>query len=525
MRMLQRLLLVLLAAVATLLLMEGALSLFTGRSIKPRPFLDLAAELERNLAGRRGLLNETSYWSPHKDPRVGHILRPDHDHEIAGVRVRSDSLGLRARSGPVPPKDAFRIAILGDSVAFGHGLNEQETLASELEAVLNASRQPGAPPVVCFTVALPGWNHRNAVHFLLDHFGNFDPEIVIYMPIANDLADSFVVDDYGRRKLGFDSVSSEPLLLVSPESLAAYAYLFARRLRAGEVLNQPSLEEIGIDALNSSLTLESRRRYRECAESIHFLHRCLKRLDRKLAILFYTEKADGSGYVWHLRDLLRAYGSSITELPGFETVDRSHLLKGDTHPNAKTIRTLAIWAAMDLAAMGWIEQVDTGRLPEVPDEHKGSRSPRRSREEIAARLGEIRQSALSRLQDTIATESAVGVRQVYGGLNQDGSLGPRFKAVLKAGGRRLLVRLKPLPRQEALYPIEVSVTVNGEVLGSLTLVAGRTAASSESSFPIPDSVPAGQPFEVELLPSNWTVTRAEGVLLNACCRSALISCR
>lgn len=68
------------------------------------------------------------------NPDVGHEHIPNSHARLQNVDVSINSLGMR---GPLPRSNAtHRIAIIGDSVAFGWGVSESETLRGQLEKLL-----------------------------------------------------------------------------------------------------------------------------------------------------------------------------------------------------------------------------------------------------------------------------------------------------------------------------------------------------------------------------------------------------
>jgi hypothetical protein len=150
----------------------------------------------------------------HPDPFVSYVLRADAQLEIAGRPVHSDTLGLRVRPGPPPPAGAARLVVLGDSVAFGYGLADDETLAVRLEEDLRAVQGGQGRPVVARTVAMPGWNFGNAMAFLSDPLGRAAADIVVYIPIGNDLCDSDGLWETGQRRVAPDLANPDPLEFV-----------------------------------------------------------------------------------------------------------------------------------------------------------------------------------------------------------------------------------------------------------------------------------------------------------------------
>lgn len=82
-----------------------------------------------------------SLKQPSADPDIGHEHRPGRSATLQGVDISINSLGMR---GPEPMPDSAidkRIVILGDSVALGWGVPEQDTLRSQLAHALPAKTE------------------------------------------------------------------------------------------------------------------------------------------------------------------------------------------------------------------------------------------------------------------------------------------------------------------------------------------------------------------------------------------------
>jgi hypothetical protein len=505
------------AALLALLVAEGISSLLTGRPLlarlaaRPGGIGSRTAGLDAALRARDAAGGETvrsvrdsplSVYRFDSDPRVGYAPRDTTLAPLPDQPFRTDALGMRVRPGGEPPEGCQRLVVLGDSVAFGMGLRDDETLAAQLEAVLADARGPAAPPLACFTVAGPGWNHRNAVSFLLDHFATYDPDIVVFLPTSNDLADTYAVDEAGRSRVGYDPAAADPLLAVNWESLHFFEHDLGERVAAGETEGcEPG--EIGPFAMIADIGPESRRRYDENAASIVVLAETLQRLGRHLVLLHVSEDGINSGYAWFLRERLLDRGLAVPEIPGLVTLSEEFTLGKDTHPNAATSRALALWVAADLLQRGWVVPGANRPLPDVGETFTRHRVPPRDRETIRAKAHEFREEGLAALQSTIDFRTGRGFAQVYGGLNPDGTLGARLLALLAPKGRRLRVTLEPLPDEPVLYPLDIAVSVNGAVVGTLTLPAGNAPVSS--TFDLPASAEAGAPIDVRLAPARWTL--------------------
>ena len=84
---------------------------------------------------------------PHRymtsDPILHHRLLPSVTTRVRGVELTTNSLGLRDREiAPRPPAGVFRILMLGDSFTEGGGLTLEQSVAKQVEAMLNHAPCP-----------------------------------------------------------------------------------------------------------------------------------------------------------------------------------------------------------------------------------------------------------------------------------------------------------------------------------------------------------------------------------------------
>lgn len=508
-----------------LLLGEGALSLSTGRSLREivtgRPGFDdpLRAWRATDDDDRIEAANRsTGLYRVHEDPLVSYTMRAEAELEIGDGQIRTDTLGMRVRPGPDPAADALNVVVLGDSVAFGHGVDDDQTLAHQLELLLAQVLPAGGRQVVCRTVAAPGWNHRNAVQFLLDHYDQLVPEIVLYLPINNDLGNSFGVYDTGHRWDGLDPGSHDPMLAVSLDRSMAAGLATARRLKAD---GRPYLNfknQLGPLAINADLSAESSRRYDENARSILLLHDQLSRRGARLVLLQWGQEV----YFWHLLRRLADAGLALPVVPLFARIPEEFTLGVDPHSNPKTLAVVAGWCAEALLAEGWLEGLGSPlELPEAyraPEEYQRARATAKGpvdwrRESDAARL-----AAAHQLQPVVDTDTGQGLFQVYGGLNSDGSARGRMMLLLPSGDGILRLHLAALEGRDDLFPQLVQVFVNGSPAGQIEV----TAAGGVTQ-PFRWEAPAGfdDPMEVLLVAEREVVIDVAGRSTMACYRLLL----
>ena len=503
----KRLLLFVVVAAITLLLAEGLVSALAGRSLLGgRASLvglpggpggaDLGGgvrdeERSRAAAGNPGL------YRVHPDPRVGYVLRADAELTIHDGLIRSDDLGLRVRPDGPAPADALRIAVLGDSVAFGFGLDDDETLAHRLEHELSDARGPGARPLAARTVAIPGWNHRNAVQFLRDHFEQLRPDLVVYVPVANDLFDTDGVYETGHRRWAPDPAAGDPWLRVYQGG----TWRFAKKL-LGDLSNE-AIDEArrrsGAPALVADLSPESSSRYDDDAQSIVGLAGWLRGRGGQLVVSPYVDVPFG----WHLMARVHEADPSIPIVPLFGAVGPGFTLATDAHPRAGTIAAGARRVARFLLEQELLEG-EPGGVPADDAEYDPTRPPARPPEDWARLSAEQRDTDTRRLVDTVSFETLVGLSQVYGGVNDDGTVGARALFLLGRGGGPLRVTLAAIEERPDLLPQPVRVEIDGRTVGQLVL-SGTEPVSRAFDLPL-----GAAPVEVRLVPDHWGVVRDRG---------------
>ncbi|MFT7462869.1 MAG: hypothetical protein ACI9EF_001211, partial [Pseudohongiellaceae bacterium] len=457
-----------------LLLGEGLLSLSTGRSLRElvtgasvvdEPSLEWRAQrdADRIVAS----VQSTGLYRVHEDPMVGYTMRAEAELFIGDGEMVTDSLGMRVRPETQPSTgpdvDPLEIIVLGDSVAFGLGVDDDETLAHQLELLLNGALPPGSRPVICRTVAAPGWNHRNAVHFLLDHFDQYDPDIVLYLPISNDLANTYSVYATGHRRDALDYGSADPLLAVSLDRSLSGRLAAARRLKRSGRPYTMFREGFGPLAIIADISPESSRRYAENAQSIDLLHEQLTRRGAQLMLLQWGQEA----YFWHLLRRVAESGLKVPVLELFRHIPTEFTLGSDPHSNATTLGVVAQWCAEALAEEGWVEGLEDLSVEAVPEAYAEARAPDKGPDDWRRESDSARKSGVDALRPGVNLDSGQGLFQVYGGWNADGSVRRHLLLMLPPGDGLLRLSLGALPGREDLLPQTVQVFVNGSSVGQV----------------------------------------------------------
>lgn len=144
----------------------------------------LIAELAlRSLGGEHPPRQKVTPEEMHiRDPELGYrmgsnvsvvLKRPDF-----AIRVETNLLGLRDRE--IAPKGAntFRILSLGDSYAFGYGVEAGETYSEQLEQLLGAS-EGEADWFEVINAAVIGYGTTQELRLLERHASAIDPDLVL----------------------------------------------------------------------------------------------------------------------------------------------------------------------------------------------------------------------------------------------------------------------------------------------------------------------------------------------------------
>jgi hypothetical protein len=157
----------------------------------------------------------------HPDDSIIYTLQPHLDLTFMRARVVTNSCGMRSPERPiVKPPGVFRIALLGDSFAFGWGVAQEATFAQKLENSLNRIAS-GAKRFEVLNFGTPGYSTFQEVALFEEQGLDFNPDAVLVYFVQNDFGMPFFVRDLEGSGGIFSSMTFVQLgrKLFSPDAL------------------------------------------------------------------------------------------------------------------------------------------------------------------------------------------------------------------------------------------------------------------------------------------------------------------
>lgn len=140
------------------------------------------------------------------DPHCGYHPRPRQKGFGLSGKIEINPWGFRGRDWEIQkPTGTKRIVLLGDSYGFGQGVDDEQTFASQLEAMLNAAPdQKNKFEVMNF--AVPGYDTGHEMKALEHHALPFQPDVVLLQFFLNDL---YFIKEYSFYPLMFEKMRKE----------------------------------------------------------------------------------------------------------------------------------------------------------------------------------------------------------------------------------------------------------------------------------------------------------------------------
>lgn len=132
---------------------------------------------------------------PHPSDDIIYDLIPGLKTGFVRSQVAINSCGMRDQERPIAkPPGTFRIALLGDSFAFGWGVEQEQTFAARLETKLNTRASPDRRFEV-LNFGVPGYSTFQEVARFEESGLDFDPDVVLVFFVDNDFGMPFFIRD------------------------------------------------------------------------------------------------------------------------------------------------------------------------------------------------------------------------------------------------------------------------------------------------------------------------------------------
>jgi len=158
--------------------------------------------------------------------------------------IETNSMGIRAKDYKIDkPTNTYRILVLGDSVAYGVSLNQEEVFSAILEDKLNSDKDSIRYEVI--NAAVPGYNISQEYIAFVNKWKIYKPDLVLVGFCINDLgpADIQLEDRNGliyghlKRKLNppdgvlfEDNMTPHEILSISMPNIFKIPFFIHRRL-------------------------------------------------------------------------------------------------------------------------------------------------------------------------------------------------------------------------------------------------------------------------------------------------------
>ncbi len=427
-------------------------------------------------------------YEPVPEPHVGKLLQRNISKSQRGAEVVANNAGLRS-SRPYVSKEpgSYRIVCLGDSFVEGTGGREEDRFCNQIEDILlDAGFRPGGRTPEAYAIGVGSWTALNAATYLTSRLSAYDPDLIIALLVNNDIADTQVVSGIGTASNHFSSET--------------------RSLGSGVFLGgiPPYFGVPGSNLLKYDLAEESRRRWAKAFSAYGQLEELQVARGGKMLL----SSLDAGPY---FNELARLYKETSGVRSPLIIVDyEGERLPHDAHPNREGHRILAAHHLHTLLDLGWID-VETSRLPPRPSSL--DQTPQRApAHDVLTRLrNRVARQIPERMEFEQLDEESV--RALLGGVwpgagAEDkrsapyGSLKSGFLLRRIDGTSTVNVTIETPPAVE-LYPLNITLHVDGEPASSLNL---RTAADAgEHTLRAPLPAPGGPAIEVTMYAdAYWT---------------------
>ena len=188
------------------------------------------------------------------DPELGFELAPG-TYEAGRVAISSQGLRDDREYPTEKAVGTFRVAVIGDSIAFGLELADADTFPRALETLLNESRPFAAERYEVMNFGVSGYNSHQIARRLATRVAPFRPDMVVYLYCVNDPQEfslelaQLTMQKAAGGQWGPGQLSRLPTQLQARSHLYRLLELALRRIREGNsdelASDDPQLRAIG----------------------------------------------------------------------------------------------------------------------------------------------------------------------------------------------------------------------------------------------------------------------------------------
>jgi lysophospholipase L1-like esterase len=163
-----------------------------------------------------------------------YVMRPGFRGKTSkGIPLRVNAVGARGPEVSVPKRHGtFRILLLGDSIAFGSGIREEDSFAALLERALNARGDSARYEVVNFGTS--GYNTVQERNLLQAKAPLLEPDLVLVAFFSNDIDPFRVAGQIDPRRRVLVRIKE-----AIRENFRLYPFLHGRIQRLRQILAPP----------------------------------------------------------------------------------------------------------------------------------------------------------------------------------------------------------------------------------------------------------------------------------------------
>jgi GDSL-like Lipase/Acylhydrolase family len=132
---------------------------------------------------------------PNPSDKIIYELEPNRTAKFRGQIVTMNSFGMRSPEiSREKPNGVKRVAVLGDSYAFGWGVEQERVFSRWMEKDLNAGAPSGQRAEV-LNFGVPGYATFQEVAAFYEKGASFNPDVVVVYFIKNDFGLPFFIKD------------------------------------------------------------------------------------------------------------------------------------------------------------------------------------------------------------------------------------------------------------------------------------------------------------------------------------------